>query len=77
MESCRKNVYKSFGCNWHNTRLSATRNENEVCLEARIEKFWKIEEFTMKQNFISEEKSCQEHFDKHVTRNLKGRFIVN
>jgi len=64
--------------NSHDTCLLAIQNENdELSLDEKIEKFWKLEEFTTKQHFNSEEKLCQEHFEKHVTRDYDGRFIVN
>lgn len=61
----------------HNACLLTVCNENYVSLEDKLERFWKSEEFTMKQNFNSEEKSYQEHFENHETRNSDGRFIVN
>ncbi|XP_058802052.1 uncharacterized protein LOC131670457 [Phymastichus coffea] len=45
-------------------------------LDSSIERFWLIEEIPEKVQFSAEERECEEHFKKYVTRNEDGRYVV-
>ncbi|XP_045466769.1 uncharacterized protein LOC123675453 [Harmonia axyridis] len=50
----------------------------EDSLKALMERFWRIEEISKEKNCLlsSEEKECEAHFQKTISRNSEGRFIV-
>jgi len=53
-----------------------TCTEHDINLSEQIERFWKIEECTSKENWSNEEKLCVEHFTKNTRRDESGKFIV-
>jgi len=55
--------------------LSITDNK-ETNLEQSITKFWKLEEYEPKSVYTKEEKECEAHFNKNISRSESGRFIV-
>ncbi|XP_060879186.1 uncharacterized protein LOC132951391 [Metopolophium dirhodum] len=55
--------------------LSITENK-ETNLEQSITKFWKLEEYEPKSVYTKEEKECEAHFNKNISRSECGRFIV-
>ncbi|XP_058840273.1 uncharacterized protein LOC131695773 [Topomyia yanbarensis] len=47
-----------------------------VSLEETLERFWKIEELTTKDNYSVEERRCEKLYQSTVSRNPDGRYIV-
>ncbi|XP_058817717.1 uncharacterized protein LOC131681029 [Topomyia yanbarensis] len=47
-----------------------------VSLEETLERFWKIEELTTKDNYSVEERRCETLYQSTVSRNPDGRYIV-
>lgn len=45
--------------------------------EKQISKFWEIEEVNVRNNCTLDEKKCEDHYLKTVSRNIEGRYIVN
>lgn len=49
----------------------------ECCrLEEQMSKFWRLEELKKEECHSLEEKSCVAHFEKTVTRNADGKFVI-
>ncbi|XP_058448694.1 uncharacterized protein LOC131428666 [Malaya genurostris] len=47
-----------------------------LSLEDSLERFWKTEELTTKDNYSSEERHCESYYHSTVSRNSEGRYIV-
>ncbi|XP_017884020.1 uncharacterized protein LOC108627338 [Ceratina calcarata] len=47
-----------------------------TCLDAQISKFWTMEEIPERKILSTEERECEAHFTKHISRNEHGRYIV-
>ncbi|XP_055623501.1 uncharacterized protein LOC129766925 [Toxorhynchites rutilus septentrionalis] len=47
-----------------------------VDLQQQMEKFWTVEEDSTSANYSVEEAACEEHFQRNVSRNSEGRYIV-
>lgn len=47
-----------------------------ISLKDQLEKFWKIEEISVKMQPSCEEHECEDHFISNHSRDDKGRFIV-
>ncbi|XP_058448907.1 uncharacterized protein LOC131428866 [Malaya genurostris] len=47
-----------------------------LSLEDSLERFWKTEELTTKDNYSSEERHCESCYQSTVSRNSEGRYIV-
>lgn len=45
-------------------------------LKIDLEKFWDIEEISSKKFLSTEETFCEDHFQKHVSRDVNGRYVV-
>ncbi|XP_057335449.1 uncharacterized protein LOC130674197 [Microplitis mediator] len=41
-----------------------------------LNKFWEIEECPSSKRFTPEEEECEQHFQKHITRDPTGRYVV-
>ncbi|XP_039311874.1 uncharacterized protein LOC105204988 [Solenopsis invicta] len=59
---------------------TSQRPANPIChltrLEELISKFWKIEEVATNKSLSPEEIACEEHYQRTVSRNEDGRYIV-
>lgn len=42
-----------------------------------VERFWKLNEIDVSCNYSNEEEACELHFQKNVTRDCTGRYIVS
>lgn len=52
--------------------------ENEYgSLENLVQQFWRVEDYRQTKPYTMEEKNCQQYFERNVTRNESGRFIVH
>ncbi|XP_045778928.1 uncharacterized protein LOC123876677 isoform X1 [Maniola jurtina] len=56
-----------------NFQVSSPQSEN---LDKLLNRFWELEEFSPKKLLSEDEKSCEEHFQAHTTRDSSGRFCV-
>ncbi|XP_065091625.1 uncharacterized protein LOC135712602 [Ochlerotatus camptorhynchus] len=51
-------------------------NVSTVTLEESIERFWKTEDLSMKDNYSVEERYCESLFKSTTTRTAEGRYMV-
>lgn len=52
-------------------------NYSQSNVEFKIEKFWELEETSLRKPLSAEGAFCEDHFEKNVRRDVDGRFIVS
>ncbi|XP_065084122.1 uncharacterized protein LOC135706442 [Ochlerotatus camptorhynchus] len=50
--------------------------DSMMSLEESMERFWKTEELTTKDNYSVEERRCESMYQSTVSRNVDGRYVV-
>ncbi|XP_015122234.1 uncharacterized protein LOC107044737 [Diachasma alloeum] len=45
-------------------------------IETELKNFWEMDDFQTTKHWSKEEQACEEHFKKHITRDVNGRYIV-
>jgi len=56
--------------------FTLSNTEDDINIGKKISKFWELEECSSDKIYTLEEIKCKNHFEKTVTRDIHGRFIV-